>query len=329
MRATPGIRLTRLSNGDLEANVLAALGQAHGYQISSARGELRYEARDNLLELCPNLLAISSQGAGFDTVDVDACTRRGIIVVNQGGLGSQPVAEHVVASMLVLSKRLVEADRAMRRDRKWNRLAFKGRDVDGKTVGIVGLGAIGRRVAQLCRNAFGMRVLACDPYLPDPEFGKRHAEKATFDQLLAESDFVAVHVPLNAETRGMLGAREFSQMKPGAIFVINARGGIVDERALFDALAARRLAGAAIDVWAEEPPPLDHPLLGLDNVLLSPHIAGLTDEAYYAMAEGAARQWTAIFRGEYPPRLQNPEAWPVYAERFARAFGKPPMDRCP
>ncbi len=321
LATAPDIHVIRLSNDDPVDRVMAALGGAHGYQIASTRGELKYEVTPALLDRCPNLIAISSLGAGYDTVDVDACTERGIIVVNQGGLGNRPVAEHTLAAMLMLSKKLMVADRRMRRDRNWRRIDFKGDDIEGKTVGVVGLGAVGGRVAEICRLTFGMRVVAYDPYLTAAQFQERHAEHTDLDTLLATSNFVTVHVPLNAETRGMFGAAEFARMKPSAHFIINARGGIIDETALTEAIAGGRLAGAAIDVWVKEPPPIDHPLLGLDNVIVTPHIAGLTNEAYQHMAEGAARQWITIFAGGRPPRLQNPAAWPRYVQRFQKIVG--------
>jgi D-3-phosphoglycerate dehydrogenase len=171
-----------------------------------------------------------------------------------------------------------------------------------------------------------MTVLACDPYLTEAQIAARGATKVALEALLERSDFVSVHAPRNAETLGLFGAAEFARMKPGAYLIQTARGGIHDEAALAEALAAGRIAGAGLDVFLKEPPPPDHPLLAFENVIVSPHNAGITEEALHDMALGAAEQWIAIFRGEVPPRLVNPEAWPRYAARFHEAFGFKPND---
>ncbi|HLI11097.1 MAG TPA: hydroxyacid dehydrogenase [Alphaproteobacteria bacterium] len=325
LRSAPRLRLTRLTRDDPPEKVWAALTSAHGYQISSARSNANYPVDKELLARCPRLVAVSTQGAGFDTVDVRACTEAGLIAVNQTGLNKQAVAEHVVGMMLALSKRMIQSDRALRRDRSWTRLDYQGDDIQGKTIGIVGIGNIGTRLAAICRAGFGMTVLACDPYVDAREVARRGAEKVTLDELLRRADFVSINCPLTTETRAMIGAAQYGAMKPSAYFINTARGGIHDETALAEALRGGRLAGAGLDVWAEEPPPLDHPLLGFDNVIVTPHNAGVTRQAYREMAEGAARQWLAILAGERPPRLLNPEAWPAYRKRFAGILGGTPV----
>ena len=322
LRARPEIDLVRLQYDAPEADNWEQFEGAHGYQISP-RTELRepWFADARLFERCPNLLAVSSTGAGYDMVDVDACTAAGIIVVNQSGTNKEAVAEHALGMMLCLSKKMIQADRAMRRDRAWDRSEFTGRELRGKTVGVVGLGQIGTRSAELCRGLFGMRVLAYDPYLTPDQCRERGATQVGFQELLRESDYVTVHCPRTSETLGLFGLREFEAMKPTAYFVSTARGGIHKEDELAEALTRKEIAGAGLDVFWEEPPPVDHPLLRFDNVLATPHHAGITDEARYAMAEGAATQWIAIFEGKRPPRLVNPEAWPRYAERFERILG--------
>src|SRR5690606_22041740 len=153
----------------------------------------------SLLERCTNLLAVSSTGAGYDVVDVDACTKLGILVVNQSGTNKEAVAEHALGMMLCVSKRMIQSDRALRRDRLWDRGDFTGRELRGKTLGIVGLGQIGTRTAELCRGLFHMRVLAFDPYLTAEEIAARGAEKVEFADLLAQSDYVSVHCPRSRE----------------------------------------------------------------------------------------------------------------------------------
>ena len=322
LRARPEIDLVRLEYAAPAERNWEAFRGAHGYQIAP-RTELHepWFGDRALIARCPDLLAISSTGAGYDMVDVDACTEAGIIVVNQSGTNKEAVAEHALGMMLCLAKQIAQADRAMRRDRKWDRSDFTGKELRGKTVGIVGLGQIGTRTAELCRGLFGMRVLAYDPYLTEAQCRARGAEQVGFEALLREADFVSVHCPRTAETLGMFGLREFGLMKPTAYFISTARGGIHKEDELAEALERKLIAGAGLDVFWEEPPPLDHPLLRFDNVIATPHHAGITDEARHAMAEAAALQWIEIFAGRRPPRLVNPEAWPRYAERFERILG--------
>lgn len=325
LQARPDIELIHLKFTSAEADNWMALSSAHGYQIQP-RGDLREPWFGNaaLIARCPRLLCISSTGAGYDMVDVEACSKAGIIVVCQTGTNKEAVAEHALGLMISLSKKIGITDKALRTGTYVDRYAFTGNDLLGKTVGIVGLGHIGSRVAELCKGLLRMRVLAVDPYLPKEEMAKRGAEKVEFDQLLAASDFVTVHCPRSKETLGMFGAKQFAAMKPSAFFLNTARGGIHKEDDLAAALAAKRIAGAGIDVFLEEPPPSSHPLLQFDNVIASPHIAGVTHEAMHEMARAAAEQWIDLFAGNVPPRLVNPEAWPAYSERFARELGFKP-----
>jgi D-3-phosphoglycerate dehydrogenase len=320
------IQLHRLVNDSPDHVAEPILGAAHVYQIGATRDELapHYHGTPELLARTPNLLAISSNGAGYDTVDVAACTQAGIAVVNQTGGNKEGVAEHVMAMMLALSKRIMETDRFMRRQSDIPRVAYMGHNIQGRTIGIVGLGNIGSRVAELCRGLFQMRVLAYDPYLDAAEMAARGAEKVEFDQLLRESDYVSINCPRTTETRGMIGAGEYALMKSGAYFITTARGGIHDEAALADALAAGRLAGAGLDVWEREPPDPAHPLLQFDTVLVSPHTAGVTHESRQNMGRFAAEQIVQMLDGKRPPRLVNPQVWPLYRERFARTLGATP-----
>jgi D-3-phosphoglycerate dehydrogenase len=322
----PDVQVDRLENDSPVAMADAVLTQAHAYQIGAARDEIApaYHATEALLARAPNLLAVSSNGAGFDTVDVDACTAAGVIAVNQAGGNKEAVAEHVLAMMLTLSKRIVETDRYMRRESDIPRNDFIGHDLTGRTVGIIGLGHVGSRVAELCRGLFRMRVLACDPYLTEREIALRGAEKVTLDALLAQADYVSVNCPRNAETRNMIGAAQYALMQKHAYFITTARGGIHDEAALAEALAAGRIAGAGLDVWEKEPPPHTHPLLAFDNVVVSPHTAGVTVESRTNIARIAAEQMLDILDGKRPPRLLNPEVWPAYCTRFERILGFAP-----
>lgn len=315
----PGISLGVFAARGPAAAAWDLLAGAHVYQISAAKDELPQEwfARAELLARCPQLLCVSSGGAGFDTVDVPACTAAGIAVVNQAGGNAPSVAEHTLALMLGVSRRMAECDRRMRRERGFTREDVMGHEIHGKTVGLVGIGEVGTRVAALAR-AFGMQVLATDPFVAPEEIARRGARAVPLEQLLAESDFVSLHCPRDASTLKMMDAAAFARMKKGAIFITTARGGIHDEAALAGALRSGHLAGAGIDVWDREPPPLDHPLLAMDNVYATFHTAGVTHEARRNVAAMAAQQIAAMLAGQRPPRLVNPEVWPAYEKRRAQ-----------
>ena len=326
LRARPDVRLDRLENESPEEISAPILSAAHAYQIGAARDELakHFHADQDLLRRAPNLLIVSSNGAGYDPVDVEACSEAGVLVVNQSGGNAHSVAEHALGMLLTLSKRILEADRAMRREANVSRNALIGTEAHGKTIGIVGLGNVGRRIAALCEGLLGMKVLAYDPYLTAGEMTARGGEKVELDELLSRSDYVSVSCPLTRESRGMIGAREFALMQPHAYFITTARGFIHDEAALLEALRNRLIAGAGLDVWAKEPPPPDHPLLKFDNVLASPHTAGVTREARANMGRIAAEQILDALDGLRPPRIINPEVWPRYVRRFERSFGFTP-----
>ena len=326
LKARPDVRLDRLENESPDAVSKPILAAAHAYQIGAARDELakHFHVDQDLLRRAPNLLIVSSNGAGFDPVDVDACTAAGVVVVNQSGGNANSVAEHALGMLLTLSKRILEADRVLRRERDVNRNALIGNEAKGKTIGIVGLGNVGRRIAELCNGLLHMKVIAYDPYLSSDEMAARGGEKVELDDLLCRSDFVSISCPLTKESRGMIGTREFALMQPHVFFITTARGFIHDEAALFEALRDRRIAGAGLDVWAKEPPPPDHPLLQFDNVLASPHTAGVTREARMNMGRIAAEQLLDALDGKRPPRIVNPEVWPAYVRRFERTFSFAP-----
>jgi D-3-phosphoglycerate dehydrogenase len=306
-------------NPDAAWEVLAA---AHVYHISAAKDELprQWFAQADLLARCPELLCVSSGGAGYDTVDVAACTAAGVIVVNQAGGNAVSVAEHTIGLILGVSRRMVEGDRRMRREIGYAREDVMGNEIQGKTVGLVGIGHIGTRVAMLA-HAFGMEVLAFDPFVSSEEIARRGATAVSLQELLEKSDIVSLHCPRDASTMRMIDDDAFGRMKKGAIFVTTARGGIHDEAALVRALRSGHLAGAGVDVWDQEPPPLDHPLLAMDNVFATFHVGGVTHEGRRNMAAISAEQIVGLLSGERPPRLINPEAWPAFEQRRARILG--------
>ena len=319
----PGVSLQVFAVRGNEAAAWDTLAAAHVYHVSAAKDELPKEwfVRAELVARCPELLCVSSSGAGYDTVDVEACTAAGIAVVNQAGGNAASVAEHTLGFMLGISRRMLEGDRRLRRDTGYSREDVMGHEIRGKTVGLVGIGHVGTRVAALAR-AFGMEVIATDPYLAPEEIEQRGAKPVSFHELLAQSDFVSLHCPRDAKTLKMMNADAFARMKKGAVFITTARGGVHDETALVEALQSGHLAGAGVDVWDTEPPPLDHPLLAMDNVFGTFHTAGVTHECRRDVAAMAAQQIAGILRGERPPRLVNPEVWPAFEQRRARILGR-------
>jgi D-3-phosphoglycerate dehydrogenase / 2-oxoglutarate reductase len=326
----PAIEVQRLEvAGDVERN-WAVLRQINGYQAlirteaSKRPGVAEQWLPDaDFIDRCPDLLAVCSAGAGYDVIDVDACTRAGIVACNNSGPGAEAVAEHALGFMLALAKKIVLADRLLHRSFVADRSQLRGTELSGKTLGVVGLGQIGVRLVELC-VPFRMEVLAFDPFLTSEEVSRRGARKVELKELLPTSDFVHLTCPLTEETDGLIGANEFALMKPTAFLTTTARGRVHDEQALENALVTGQIAGAGVDVFHEEPPPADHPLLALDTVIATPHVAGITVEAGRDIAVATAHQWLSIFSGQVPPRLLNPSVWPLYSKRFEKLFGHRP-----
>ncbi|OLC17444.1 MAG: hypothetical protein AUH29_01855 [Candidatus Rokubacteria bacterium 13_1_40CM_69_27] len=264
-----------------------------------------------LLAACKKLKVIGRHGVGLDTVDIPAATRLGIAVVHAPGSNSQAVAEHALMLMLACVKRTLPVDRLTRAgDWSAKQRAVGNTELSGKTLGIVGVGNIGRRVAKFA-GAVGMRVLAYDKYVPADEVRRRGAEPVgSLDELLRQVDVLTCHTPLTEETRQMINARTLALMKEGAIYINTSRGGVQDERALFEALTRGKLGAAGIDVFEEEPTPVDNPLLNLENVVVSSHVAGVTKEANRQMGVQVAGEMLRVLRGEKPQVLVNPEVWP-------------------
>ncbi|MGZ4738219.1 MAG: phosphoglycerate dehydrogenase [Ilumatobacteraceae bacterium] len=257
----------------------------------------------DVFDACPNLKVIARTGIGVDAIDVPAATRAGVMIATAPGTNEETVADHTLALMLALVRRLVEHDRSLR-EHRWDRAGgITPNDLVGATVGVIGSGAIGRGVIRRVL-AFGSRVLVCDPVLTAAPEG---TELVTLDQLLSQSDVVTLHVPLLEQTRGLIGARELALMRPTAVLVNASRGHIVDEAALADALRNHRLAAAGLDVFAEEPP-FASELLDLPNVIVTPHVAGISHRAIAAMNEVATRSVIAVLSGDVPANVVNHEA---------------------
>jgi len=259
-----------------------ALDRAAGLILRS-----RTKVTPDFLQGAPNLRYITRAGVGVDNIDLTAASRRGIVVMNTPGGNTTSTAEHTWAMILALSRNIPQAHASLH-EGKWERKKFVGTQLSGKTLGVVGLGRVGTEVAKRAL-AFGMRVVGYDPYFDPQSAG--NVEVTLVEKLcdlLSQSDFVTVHTPLTDDTRGMIGEREFALLRPGARVVNCARGGIVDEEALYRALTSGKIAGAALDVYTQEPPS-DSPLLQLPNVVMTPHLGASTEEAQVAVACEAAR----------------------------------------
>lgn len=320
----PGIKQTICRFDDPAQQSWAAMAQAHAYHICAARDEVpaHWQVTRDLFVRAPELLCISSSGAGYDPIDVNACTEHGVIVVNQSGCNANSVAEHTFALLLSLKHRVGESERVMRAANYTSREDLMGHELKGLTLGIVGVGNIGTRVAEIAK-VFGLRVLGCDPHIEPAQLIRRGVEPVDLDALVKQSDIITLHCPRNSETLNLFDRQRFAQMKPGAIFLSTARGGIHDEQALADALKAGHLSGAGLDVWTIEPPAPDNPLLAMENVVATYHTAGVTHEARRNAARMAAEQLCELFAtGQRPQRLVNPEAWPLFERRFEQRLGR-------
>lgn len=312
-----GIKLSVMDmHGDEDAN-WAMLAETDVYHVSAAKDEvpLKWQVTPELIARCPRLKVVSSTGAGYDTIDVEACTQAGLLVVNQAGGNANSVAEHTFALMLAVIRRVVESDHLLKTATGLVREDLMGRELSGKVLGLVGIGHIGTRVARIA-DAFGMQVLAYDPYVDAAEIRARGAKPVSLEELIASSDVVSLHCPRNKETLGMFGSKAFGNMKRGALFISTARGGIHDESALYTALEAGHLGGAGLDVWTVEPPPHDHPLLSLPNVVSTYHTAGVTHEGRRNIAAISASQILDICAGRTPPRMINPQVEAAAMSKF-------------
>ncbi|MDD5954736.1 MAG: hydroxyacid dehydrogenase [Firmicutes bacterium] len=261
------------------------------------------------IENSPNLKVIGRTGVGYDTVDVAKATELGIPVVITPGANNRSVAEHAVAMMFALSKNLVEAQNEMCAGNWEIRGARKAFELEGKTVGVIGMGAIGRETAKICQGC-GMKIAGYDPFLSRERIESMGAEYyADYEDLLKEADIVTIHVPLTDGTRDMISMKQLKLMKKTALIVNCSRGGIVNERDLVEALKAGIIAGAGTDVFCNEPPKTDDPLLNCPNLLVSPHSAAQTREAVIKMAQMCVNGCLAVCRGEKWPFVANPKVY--------------------
>ena len=279
-----------------------------------------------LMDHAPRLRVIGRHGVGYDQVDVPAATQRGIQVIYTPGANTQSVCEHVFAMLIALSKQFPAQTRALADGRYNDRTKLVGRDIAGKTLGIVGLGRIGKKVAALARAGFGMKVIYADiiDFPSSVYWDSGRAERVSFAGLLAQADYVTLHVPLDASTRRMINPDSLSRMKPGAILLNTCRGPVCDEVAVAEALRSGHLFGYGADVYDVEPPPADHPLIGRTelNTLLTPHSAAQTVESLTRMANEVAEDVVGVLEGRAPI---NPVNDPAEVAAVRRQLGKPPI----
>ncbi len=271
------------------------------------------------MDHAPRLKVIARHGVGLDSVDLPAATQRGIVVTNTPGENRESVAELALAFMLALARRIPQAQASISALPKGDRGQFSallqrynltGIDLEGKALGIIGTGRIGSTVARKCVAAFDMKVKGYDPYVSGEvmnSFGVKKVE--VLDDLLPSVDFLTVHCPLTPETKGMVGRRELALMKKGAYVINTARGGIVNEQALYEVLGSGHIAGAALDVWEVEPPDPASPLLRHPNLLATPHFAGTTEESLYRVGIAAVEEALTVLQGKRPRYPVNPEVW--------------------
>jgi phosphoglycerate dehydrogenase-like enzyme len=287
--------------------------------LAAARAALassmRYDAA--MMDRAPELRLIARTGIGYDRVDVAEATRRGIAVCNTPNAPTISTAEHAATLIMMVAKGVKGAESRLRAGGGNYYARHAAIELDGKVLGLVGFGRIARRVAEICRG-LGMRVTTYDPFLPDAAVPPDVARLGSLEELLRGADVVSVHVPLTDGSRAMFGREQFRQMRPQAVFVNTARGGLVDGDALLEALDSGHLFGAGLDVTDPEPLPADHPLLHREDVVVTPHIASATAESRVRIFRDAFAQVVAGLAGERPVHLLNPEVWGAVASPASR-----------
>lgn len=282
--------------GSGTANVAAELADCEGVLVRSAHVTAEDMAKN------PQLKVIAKHGMGLDAIDMEAAEQRGIAVVNAPYSNLNAVAEHITMLILALSKRTVRMDKLTRQGRFSDRNVYKTRELKGSTLGIIGMGKISRLVVEKMRG-FGMEVISSDPFVKQEDVGDLPVRMTSSEEVYTTADFVVVHTSLVPSTFHLVGEKEFSMMKPTAYFINAARGAVVDEAALVEALRRGEIAGAGLDVFEQEPPAEDNPLFSMDNVILSPHNAALSDGALLAMAMDSAQGIVDYLEGRTPQYL--------------------------
>lgn len=290
--------------------------EAQGCDVVVVRAPLP----DDIFAAAPSLIGAVRHGAGIDMIPIDAATAHGVLVANVPGVNANTVAEHVLRSMLELARRsqAVATQLRVHGNLGWagaRALADAGFELAGRTVGLVGYGHVGQAIARICTAGLAMQVLAHTR--SELSAGTQWATRVPLPDLLQRSDFVVLACPLTAETRGLVGAAQLALMREGACLINVARGPVVQEAALIEALKTKRLAGAALDVFDTQPLPEDHPYWQMEDVLITPHVAGITEDSMLRMGFGAALAVEHLLRGELPPKCINPQAEAAFRRRRA------------
>lgn len=255
----------------------------------------------NVMDAAPQLRVISKHGVGVDNIDVEAAAERGIPVLVATGANAVSVAEHAIALLLSCVKRIQPLDAGLRAGR-WEKPGFKGREIAGETIGLMGMGAIAQATGRIAKG-LGMTLIGYDPYAPESAFEALGVTRmASFEDLLAQSNILSLHVPLLENTRQIVNAEAIARMPKGAYIVNTARGGLIDEAALLDAVQSGHLAGAGLDTFASEPPAADHPFFDEPRIVMTPHIGGVTGEANARVGVEAVRGIFQILKGEAVPQ---------------------------
>ncbi len=292
----PDLELITIPDGD------QPLFEEHIKDAEAILLSTAYKMTRDVISSASKLKVISRTGVGVDNVDVSAATEKGILVLNTPQANSVSVAEHTVAMIIAISKQLLMYDSELRAGNFKIRRNNKAVDIDGKTLGLIGCGRIGRFAAEKCRAAFGMDIIGYDPYITEAEGITMYKD---IEEVFKRADYISLHIPLTPETKNLVGDKLLSLMKPTAYIINTARGGIIDEQALAQKLKNEEIAGAALDVLESEPPAIDNPLLGLKSVILTPHTAALTKECSARVAYEAALGIADYLNGNTPKFVFN------------------------
>jgi D-3-phosphoglycerate dehydrogenase len=306
-------------NGDKERVILRRIGARVQQFRCSSESEVIDAARNahvvmcdaspvtrNVIQNLSELVGVVEYGIGYDNIDVNAATENGVLVCNIPDFMTSEVADHAVALILALTRKLDRISRSTRSG-KWNWREFRPiSSLDGKTVGVIGFGNIGRQVAERMRS-FGTQVIAYDPYVSREAMEKLGARPSNLDELLEASDIISIHVPLSKETRQLIGRKELAKLKDSVILINTSRGSVIDQEALIESLREGRIGAAGLDVLAKEPPSVADPILGFENVIVTPHIGWYSEQSSARLQENAALEAERILTGNPPKHPVNPE----------------------
>ncbi len=299
------VEVIEIYNDD-SSKIEEALKEVDGVICSAA-----LKMREHQISIAENLKVIGRPGVGYDSVDVEASSRYGIPLVYTPDAPTESVAEHVIALMLMCTKSINTVQKALKEGGNFGiRTKVTGIEAQNKILGLVGFGRIGERVGEIASLGLGMKVVVFDPYLDKNKCTFKEFEVLdTLDELLVKSDVVSLHIPFSKVTAKMIGKEEFACMKKSAFLINTARGGVIDEEAFIEALEAKEIAGAGLDVYAKEPPETDNKLFGFDNVVATPHLSSFTDDGKRKMGVGVVRGVLDVLSGNMPEFIVNGEIW--------------------